>query len=57
MTLNLNDLSNIDYALSVAIKAIEKYNEFDEFDIPTSDLKELQLRIQRELNYENSTTQ
>lgn len=57
MNLNPNDLKNIDYALSVAIKAIEKYNEFDDYDVSTSDLKEFQHRIKKELNYENNSTQ
>lgn len=48
MDLSSQDLNNIDYALSVAIKSIQKYNNFDEFDISTIDLKELQVRIQEE---------
>jgi hypothetical protein len=56
MDLNFKDLDNIDYALSIAIKSIEKYNSFDELDVSTIELKELQTRIQEEmddLNYEN----
>jgi hypothetical protein len=56
MELNLNDLNNLDYCLAVAIKSIERYNSFDELDVSTVELKELQARIQEEmdlLNYEN----
>ena len=54
MNLNLNDLQNIDYALAVAIKSIKKHNEFDEYDVSTTQLKELQCRIQEEISdYEN----
>lgn len=60
MDLNFKDLDNIDYALSIAIKYIEKYNSFDELDVSTIELKELQTRIQEEmddLNYENPRLQ
>lgn len=57
MVLTTNDLENLEYALSVSIKAIEKYNEFDNYDVPTSELKDLQKRIQSQLNYENPVTQ
>jgi hypothetical protein len=51
MNLNLNDFQNLDYCLSVAIK---KYNEFDDYDVSTTQLKELQCRIQEEISdYEN----
>ncbi len=54
MNLNLNDLKNIDYSLSVAIKSIKKYNKFDEYDVSTIELNELQTRIQEEIaNSEN----
>ena len=54
MDLNLNDLRNLDYALSVSIKSIKKYNEFDEYDVSTTQLRELQCRIQEEISdYEN----
>jgi hypothetical protein len=56
MELNHKDLTNLDYCLAVAIKSIEKYNSFDELDVSTIELKELQSRIQEEmdaLNYEN----
>jgi hypothetical protein len=49
MNLNLNDLKNIDYALSVAVKSIKKYNKFDDYDVSTVELKELQCRIQEEI--------
>ena len=49
MNLNLNDLQNLDYCLSVAIKSIKKYNKFDEYDVSTTELKELQCRIQEEI--------
>lgn len=48
MDLSSQDLNNIDYALGVAIKSIQKYNKFDEYDISTIELKELQVRIQEE---------
>ena len=48
MEFSFKDLNNIDYALSVAIKSIEKYNKFDELDDPTIELKELQVRVQEE---------
>jgi hypothetical protein len=54
MNLNLNDLQNLDYCLSVAIKSIKKYNKFDEYDVSTTELKELHCRIQEEISdYEN----
>jgi hypothetical protein len=54
MNLNLNDLQNLDYCLSVAIESIKRYNEFDEYDVSTTQLKELQCRIQEEISdYEN----
>ena len=49
MNLNLNDLKNIDYALSVAVKSIKKYNKFDDYDVSTVELKELQCWIQEEI--------
>lgn len=49
MILSSQDLTNIDYALSVAIKSIKKYNRFDDYDVSTIELKELQCRIQEEL--------
>lgn len=49
MELSFKDLNNIDYALAVAIKSIEKYNKFDELDVSTIALKELQVRIQEEM--------
>jgi hypothetical protein len=49
MNLNLNDLKNIDYALSVAVKSIKKYNKFDDYDVSTIELKELQCRIQEKI--------
>jgi len=60
MDFNFKDLDNLDYALSIAIKSIEKYNSFDELDVSTIELKELQTRIQEEmddLNYENPRLQ
>jgi len=54
MNLNLNDLQNLDYCISVAIKSLKKYNEFDEYDVSTTQIKELQCRIQEEISvYEN----
>jgi hypothetical protein len=50
MNLNLNDLQNLDYCLSVAIKSIKKYNEFDDYDVSTTQLKELHCRIQEEIS-------
>jgi hypothetical protein len=50
MNLNLNDLQNIEYCISVAIKSIKKYNKFDEYDVSTTELKELQCRIQEEIS-------
>lgn len=49
MKLSFKDLDNINYVLAVAIKSIEKYNKFDELDVSTIDLKELQVRIQEEM--------
>lgn len=51
MELSSQDLNNIDYAISVAIKSIKKYNNFDEYDVSTIQLKELQVRIQEEQDH------
>jgi hypothetical protein len=49
MKLNLADLKNLDYALSVALKTIKKHNKFDEYDVNTTELQELQCRVQEEI--------
>jgi hypothetical protein len=46
MKLNLADLKNLDYALSVALKTIKRHNRFDEYDVNTTELQELHVRIQ-----------
>jgi hypothetical protein len=48
MKLNSTDLKNLDYALSVALKTIKKHNNFDEYDVNTTELQELRVRIQEE---------
>ena len=48
MKLNSTDLKNLDYALSVAIKTIKKHNKFDDYDVNTTELQELLVRIQEE---------
>lgn len=52
MQLNTTDLKNLDYALSVALKTIKKHNNFDDYDVSTTELNELQVRIQEELETE-----
>jgi hypothetical protein len=54
MQLNSTDLKNLDYALSVALKTIKKHNNFDDYDVSTTELKELQVRIQEAITEDDN---